>query len=335
MHIWVMKLSFHEERKFKEWASRVEKATRTKSHDLRYSCQRLVHWANRTKEIDPSFYTKSIRDPEFSLIAGALPIIYEEHSSYLKDSKRHGKFTKVRQKKVMRFVHQFTRFLVPLALEIGYIDFLKEKIKVFLTEHLQYIFFDLSNLDDYQLDSLLELLETALALRMKDISLLKSRVEIEMLNRQIEEIARKDLEGESRQVEFKDQIPDKIRKLAKEIAAFASTDGGRIYLGVNDDGRIDGIDESQMISFDRLQQGIASITSDLVKPALSVKVEQYRVGDKVIVQINVPKGSEPVYYIRNIPYIRVLTTSRPATPLEVKKLHLRNFVESLERGAME
>lgn len=320
----------HEEKKFRHWSSRVQNALEKKKHELRFSCTKLIYWSNRIKELDSSYYNERIRDMKFSLISKSIPLLFDEYYKYLHDSKRHGKFTKVRQRKIMRFVYQFNNFLIPLAEEVGDTDFLKDKIKKFLDEHSAYIFFDLSSIDGYQIDSLLALLNTAHDLGIDDTSLLRLKVESEILNRQMVEITSKDLLGESTQVEFKDKLPENIQKLAKEIAAFASTEGGRIYLGINDEGEINGVDESEISSFDKLQQRIAGITSNVIRPAISVAIEQYWVGDKMIIQVNIPKGSEPVYYVRNIPYIRDLTTSRPATPLEVKSLHLRHFINNLQ-----
>jgi hypothetical protein len=328
----VVNLSFHEERKFKEWAAKLENALSSKSHQLRYCCDRLVHWSNRIEELNPGYYLNNIRGVEFSLISRALPGIFDDYNQYLLDSKRHGKYTKVRQKKIMSFVYPFTSFLIPLAEEVGDNDFLKDKIKRFMKGYLPDILFDLSNIDEYQMEALLRFLSKARDLEVPDAAPAIAKVETEILNRHLVERASRDLEGESIQVEFKEELPDNIQKLAKELAAFASTEGGRIYLGVDDDGRIAGINEAEIISYDKFQQRIAGITTNIIRPAISVMVQQYRVGDKMILQINVPKGSEPVYYVRNVPYVRVLTTTRPATPFEVKALHLQHFIDHLRNS---
>jgi len=83
-------------------------------------------------------------------------------------------------------------------------------------------------------------------------------------------------------------------------------------------------------NLDKFQQNIANITTNTIKPSIRVKVSQFSVRGKIILQIRVPKGSEPVYYINNIPYVRVLTTSRPATPVEVKNLRVQYFVSLLQ-----
>lgn len=324
----MVNLVSHEEKKFREWESKVKRALKDKNYGLRYACERLIDWSNRIKKIDSTYYANNIRDIKFSLVSKALPIIYNNYNKYLLDSKRHGKYTKTRQKKIMSFIYNFTTYLIPLAKEINGKDFLTNKIRGFIKECLPDIMFDLTKIEDYQIDSLLDLLYEALDLGISNVSQVSKKVETEIIDRQLVGETVRDLEGESITVEFKDKMPENIQKLAKEIAAFASTEGGRIYLGVNDDGDITGVDEKE--SFDRFQQRIAGITSNAIRPSLLVTVELFKVGEKKIIQIKVPKGSEPVYYVRNIPYIRDLTTSRPATPLEVKNLHLLHFIDYLQ-----
>ena len=47
-------------------------------------------------------------------------------------------------------------------------------------------------------------------------------------------------EGEHQQQDFKFEISD-ARKIAKSLSAFANTEGGRLLIGVKDNGKIAGI----------------------------------------------------------------------------------------------
>ena len=152
----------------------------------------------------------------------------------------------------------------------------------------------------------------------------------------IENMLEQDLErGEGRTVEFKSQFPTNARQLAEIIASFATSDGGRIYLGINDNGTIYGLDEFYDIDDpkerDSIQRRIQGIVQK-VEPRIRVKVEFLRKNGKGIVAIIVPKGIEPIYYVGNIPYVRDLSSSRRATPEEVKELHLKYFQQ---RGFLE
>ena len=47
-------------------------------------------------------------------------------------------------------------------------------------------------------------------------------------------------EGEHQQQDFKFEISD-VCKIAKSLSAFANTDGGRLLIGVKDNGKIAGV----------------------------------------------------------------------------------------------
>ncbi len=47
-------------------------------------------------------------------------------------------------------------------------------------------------------------------------------------------------EGEHQQQDFKYRVADAC-KLAKSVSAFANTDGGRLLIGVRDDGHLAGV----------------------------------------------------------------------------------------------
>ncbi len=46
--------------------------------------------------------------------------------------------------------------------------------------------------------------------------------------------------GENQQLDFKFEIND-VRKIAKTLVAFSNTDGGKILIGVKDNGKIAGV----------------------------------------------------------------------------------------------
>ena len=49
--------------------------------------------------------------------------------------------------------------------------------------------------------------------------------------------------GENHTTEFKRQI-DNLERLAGELVAFANSDGGALYIGVDDDGSVPGLDDA-------------------------------------------------------------------------------------------
>ena len=89
-------------------------------------------------------------------------------------------------------------------------------------------------------------------------------------------------EGESYTVEFKES-PDK--DLPAEVCAFANASGGKVYIGVHDDGYVVGTDTSN-IARSRIQD-----TINKIEPRLNVSLE---VLDNIIM-LTVPEGSHKPY----------------------------------------
>ena len=60
-------------------------------------------------------------------------------------------------------------------------------------------------------------------------------------------------EGEHQQQDFKYRVSDAC-KLAKSVSAFANTDGGRLLIGVRDDGNLSGVRSEEEIYMMQSQQ---------------------------------------------------------------------------------
>ncbi len=130
--------------------------------------------------------------------------------------------------------------------------------------------------------------------------------------------------GEGSHLEFKSKFPDQGHSLAKEIAAFATSGGGRVLLGVSDDGQLcRTIDASTPGARDSLIKRIQGITRAAVQPAITPIVTFGLEGQYVVLSIEVPRGKQPVYYAGGRPCIRHLSESRSATPDEVIEAVLR------------
>jgi hypothetical protein len=130
-------------------------------------------------------------------------------------------------------------------------------------------------------------------------------------------------EGESWHIEFKaydytrlsEKIADSWKDdLSDELAAFGSI-GGKIYIGISDNGTVKGIGGSHQT----WQEKLLERALGRVKP--KVKWKSYYFTDPAtglnLIRIDVFQD-EPMYYVMKRPYIREGTTSRPAEPEEVK-----------------
>jgi len=117
--------------------------------------------------------------------------------------------------------------------------------------------------------------------------------------------------GENSGVEFK---RDDIRpeQLAKEVVALANFQGGRVILGVEDDGSISGIQK------DNLEEWVMNVFRDKIHPMILPFYEQIKVDDhNTVAVITFPQGISKPYVVRHAGdetiYIRVGSTSPRAT----------------------
>ena len=127
--------------------------------------------------------------------------------------------------------------------------------------------------------------------------------------------------GENQELEYMESFPQNVRELAKEIAAFATSNPGTILIGVSNTGDLVGLEDALTIEGrDTLLRRIEGICRGTIKPAITPTVKFANEDDKVVLVIIVPKGSQPVYYSNHTPYIRHITESRPAEPHEIVEL---------------
>lgn len=124
--------------------------------------------------------------------------------------------------------------------------------------------------------------------------------------------------GESQDLEYKSQFPSNARDLGKDIAAFASSNTGTILLGVADSGELVGLPECKTSEGrDQIIRRLEGISKGTVKPSITPTAKFAVENEAVVLVIVVPKGSQPVYYSSNTPYVRHLTQACPAEPHEV------------------
>lgn len=92
-------------------------------------------------------------------------------------------------------------------------------------------------------------------------------------------------EGEHQQLDFKFGITDS-RKIARSLAAFANTDGGRLLIGVKDNGAIAGVRSEE--EFYMVQAAAELYT----RPEVKFRVKEWKVEGRTVLEITVPKSAE-------------------------------------------
>lgn len=92
-------------------------------------------------------------------------------------------------------------------------------------------------------------------------------------------------EGEHVQQDFKLRI-DEARKISKTISAFSNTIGGRILIGIKDNGSIGGIrpeEEFHMMQFAAHQY---------CQPPVQLQYQTWKVDEKFVLEVNVPENNQ-------------------------------------------
>lgn len=121
----------------------------------------------------------------------------------------------------------------------------------------------------------------------------------------------------------------KVRSWLKSISAFANTRGGCLLFGVDDDGEIEGLTDIKADS-----EFISQKIKERISPLPEINMEIKQIGSKVIIVLNVDRGTEtPYYYVGDgstEAYIRVGNESIVASPTELKRLVLRGKTSSYD-----
>jgi len=99
--------------------------------------------------------------------------------------------------------------------------------------------------------------------------------------------------GEDGRTQFKrNQDVTNAKSLGGEIVAFANRKGGRILIGVDDDGSIIGLSSDDIR---RLNQLLANTATDCVRPSINIDTENISVGTKLVMVITIPEGLSKPY----------------------------------------
>ena len=106
--------------------------------------------------------------------------------------------------------------------------------------------------------------------------------------------------------------------LAKEIVAFSNSSGGSIFIGIEDDGAVSGIDDKAT------EERIINICRNLIEPSVLPEIFSHRHSNgKKVLEVVIPKGLFKPYKIKgqNRFYVRVGTVSiEPSMPELIRLL---------------
>ncbi|MCI5510138.1 MAG: putative DNA binding domain-containing protein [Eubacterium sp.] len=135
----------------------------------------------------------------------------------------------------------------------------------------------------------------------------------------IEEI----LAGESKNVEFKENLPERSIKYMKSVVAFANGTGGKIIFGIVDKTReVIGFDKEDVF---KKMDAIANAVTDSCEPAIIPDITLQTVDGKTVIVAEISEGRQRPYYIKALGrdggvYVRVAGTTRLADEYMIKEL---------------
>ncbi len=99
--------------------------------------------------------------------------------------------------------------------------------------------------------------------------------------------------GEDSRTQFKrSQDVTNAKSLAGEIVAFANSKGGKILIGVDDDGVIIGLSSDDIR---RINQLIANTATNCIRPPINPETENISVGERLVMVVSIPEGISKPY----------------------------------------
>lgn len=135
---------------------------------------------------------------------------------------------------------------------------------------------------------------------------------------------------ENKTTEFKREYVDDIKKT---IVAFANSDGGTLYIGVNDDGTVRGVEH-----VDDTMLRVTNVIRDAIRPDITMFVECRNdvVDGKTIICVTVQRGTARPYYLQSKGirpegvYVRQGASTVPATDTAILNMIKETSGDSYE-----
>lgn len=97
--------------------------------------------------------------------------------------------------------------------------------------------------------------------------------------------------GENTFIEFKRKVSS-LEKIAKEVIAFANTKGGKILFGIDDDGKIYGV-ESEKSEIDLIEESC----SFYCMPPITPEIEIFHFKGKDIIIASIPESKDKPHFL--------------------------------------
>ena len=145
----------------------------------------------------------------------------------------------------------------------------------------------------------------------------------------VEEILR----GESKDLEFKEKLPEDSKKYMKTIVAFSNGGGGRLIIGVNDDREVVGVDKTAVFT---MIDKITNAISDSCEPLIIPDIAPQAVGDKTVIVVEISAGRQRPYYLKSLgmdkgTFIRTAGSTRLADRTFIQEMYYEDENRSFDK----
>lgn len=135
---------------------------------------------------------------------------------------------------------------------------------------------------------------------------------------------------ESEVIELKSKV---ISDICKEIIAFANSKGGTLYIGIEDNGKIIGVDDVDQVTLQ-----LSNMVRDSIKPDVTmfVRYETLSIETKNVIAVTVQKGTDRPYYLGSKGlkptgvFVRNGTSTDPATDTAIRRMIKETDGDSFE-----
>lgn len=132
---------------------------------------------------------------------------------------------------------------------------------------------------------------------------------------------------ESNKIELKSKYTD---QLIKEIVAFINAEGGKVYIGIEDNGNVVGATK-----IDETLRNIADIITTQIEPnAIDIVIPEIQVIDsKPVIVVNIKKGIAPIYCIKRYGFssvgcpIRIGSSCREMSEAQINERYKQRFFD--------
>jgi len=126
--------------------------------------------------------------------------------------------------------------------------------------------------------------------------------------------------GEGQHVEFKTSFAEQDEAI-RSLCAFTHAEGGSVFFGVNDDGKIVGVTIGK-----NTIENFANKLRSCTQPSLNPTIEQINIDDKIIVVVSIGKAKEDtLYFAFNTSYIRIGKTNHVMSPKDIRERLYKGF----------